>query len=158
VKLSVVKTAAGCRRAWQRIDRRGTESVRDYDWAMIEVTADDTAADTTATRRPRVLSAGIATPAPCPTTAASSGAGTLARLVSWCVQVRVEDDFQTRKRSATSTKASHLLELCTLDVITWSPTRPGHRSRPRTHCTGTRDDPDEADSSPQQPRTLACTG
>ncbi|GHF15494.1 hypothetical protein GCM10014715_83460 [Streptomyces spiralis] len=50
----------------------GQKSVRDYDWAMIEVTADDTPTGKTATQgHQRCWSAVTATPAPCPTTAAS---------------------------------------------------------------------------------------
>ncbi|MCX4784267.1 IS701 family transposase [Streptomyces sp. NBC_01264] len=73
-KLSVTQMAARLpKRAWQRMRTgAGQKGVRDYDWAMIEVTADDTPPHTTATRgRPSCWSAGTATPAPCPTTAAS---------------------------------------------------------------------------------------
>jgi len=73
-KLRVTQVAARLpKRAWQRMRTgAGQKGVRDYDWAMIEVTADDTPTDTSATReRPYCWSAGTAAPAPCPTTTAS---------------------------------------------------------------------------------------
>ncbi|WP_371666508.1 hypothetical protein OG985_47375 [Streptomyces sp. NBC_00289] len=73
-KLSVAQAVTLLpKRAWQRMRTgAGQKGVRDYDWAMIEVTADDTpGGHDHDTGRPCCWSAGTATPAPCPTTAAS---------------------------------------------------------------------------------------
>ncbi|MGV9885364.1 IS701 family transposase, partial [Streptomyces sp. NPDC003379] len=101
-KLSVAKAAARLpKRAWQRMQTgAGQKGVRDYDWAMIEVTADDTPAghdgDTGTSvllvrrhRYTRTMSY---------YRCFAPGPVTLARLVSlMCRRWRVEDDFQDAK-------------------------------------------------------------
>ncbi|MEU1599911.1 hypothetical protein ABZ468_45780 [Streptomyces sp. NPDC005708] len=84
-KLSVAQAGARLpKRTWQRMRTgAGQKGVRDYDWAMIEVTADDTLGGTTTTReRPSCWSAGTATPTPSLLPLLPPGPVTLARLVS----------------------------------------------------------------------------
>jgi SRSO17 transposase len=104
VKLSVAKAAARLpNRAWQRLRTgAGQKGVRDYDWAMIEVTADDapdghdrdTGTSVLLVRRHRYTRtmSYYRCFAPEPVT--------LARLVSLvCRRWRVEDDFQDAKET-----------------------------------------------------------
>ncbi|WP_194294371.1 IS701 family transposase [Streptomyces sp. RB17] len=103
-KLSVAQVAARLpKRTWQRMRTgEGQKGVRDYDWAMIEVTADDTpdgydgdaGTSVLLVRRHRytrtVSSYRCFAPGPV----------TLARLVSLvCRRWRVEDDFQDAKET-----------------------------------------------------------
>lgn len=115
-KLRVTKIAARLpKRAWHRMRTgQGQKGVRDYDWAMIELTADDvpeghdpgTGTSVLVVRRHRYTRAlsyyRCSTP----------GLVTLARLVSLvCRRWRVEDDFQDAK------------EICHLDkgqVTCWN--------------------------------------
>jgi hypothetical protein len=161
VKLSVARAAARLpKRAWQRMHTgAGHKGVRDYDWAMIEVTGDDTPDghdhDTSVllVRRHRYTRSVSYYRCFAP------GPVTLARLVSLvCLRWRVGEGFQDAK------------EICHLDkgqVARWNswhrwsmtarPGRlrvPGHRSRPRTHRTGhPRRSPRNRPRPPQQPRT-----
>ncbi|MBC9731447.1 IS701 family transposase [Streptomyces sp. TRM68367] len=116
VKLSVVKAAARLpKRAWQRMATGvGQKGVREYDWAMIEVTADDTpeghdrdtGTSVLLVRRHRYTRTVSYYRCFAP------GPVTLARLVSLvCRRWRVEDDFQDSK------------EICHLDkgqVTCWN--------------------------------------
>jgi SRSO17 transposase len=156
VKLSVVKAAARLpKRAWQRM-RTGTghKGVKDYDWAMIEVTDDDTpdghdrgtGTSVLLVRRHRhtrtVSYYRCFAPGPV----------TLARLVSLvCLRWRVEDDFQDAK------------EICHLDkgqVTCWNSWHrwstialvayafPATAAALERTAQATRDDPREADLVP----------
>ncbi|MER7577621.1 IS701 family transposase [Streptomyces sp. NPDC126514] len=101
-KLSVARAAARLpKRAWQRMRTGpGQKGVRDYDWAMTEVTADDTpdghdngtGASVLLVRRHRYTRAVSCYRCFAP------GPVTLARLVSpVCLRWRAEDDFQDAK-------------------------------------------------------------
>ncbi|WP_338677924.1 IS701 family transposase [Streptomyces sp. SCSIO 30461] len=115
-RLSVAKAVARLpKRAWQRM-RTGTgqKGVRDYDWAMIEVTPDDTPEGHDSSAGTSIL---LARRHRYTRTVSyyrcfAPGPVTLARLVSLvCLRWRVEDDFQDAK------------EICHLDkgqVTCWN--------------------------------------
>ena len=115
-KLSVAKAAARLpKRAWQRMRTgAGQKGVRDYDWAMIEVTADDTpdGHDGDAGTSVLLVRRHRYTRTVSYYRCFAPGPVTLARLVSLvCRRWRVEDDFQDAK------------EICHLDkgqVTCWN--------------------------------------
>ncbi|MGW4995785.1 IS701 family transposase [Streptomyces mirabilis] len=101
-KLSVAKAAARLpKRAWQRMRTgAGHKGVRDYDWAMIEVTADDTpdGHDSEAGTSVLLVRRHRYTRTVSYYRCFAPGPVTLARLVSLvCRRWRVEDDFQDAK-------------------------------------------------------------
>ncbi|MFJ6053700.1 hypothetical protein [Streptomyces sp. NPDC092307] len=116
VRLSAAKAVVRLpKRAWQRMRTgAGQKDVRDYDWAMIEVTADDTPTGHGGSASTSVL---LARRHRYTRTVSyyrcfAPGPVTLARLVSLvCLRWRVEDDFQDAK------------EICHLDkgqVTCWN--------------------------------------
>lgn len=115
-KLSVAKATARLpKRAWQRMrTSTGQKGVRDYDWAMIEVTADDTpdGHDRDAGTSVLLVRRHRYTRTVSYYRCFAPGPVTLARLVSLvCRRWRVEDDFQDAK------------EICHLDkgqVTCWN--------------------------------------
>ncbi|MFB7116160.1 IS701 family transposase [Streptomyces sp. NPDC056291] len=115
-KLSVTKAAARLpKRAWQRMRTgAGQKGVRDYDWAMIEVTTDDTpdGHDRDAGTSVLLVRRHRYTRTMSYYRCFAPGPVTLARLVSpVCLRWRVEDDFQEAK------------EICHLDkgqVTCWN--------------------------------------
>jgi SRSO17 transposase len=103
-KLSVAKAAARLpKRAWQRMRTgAGHKGVRDYDWAMIEVTADDTpdGHDPAAGRSVLLVRRHRYTRTVSYYRCFAPRPVTLARLVSLvCRRWRVEDDFQDAKET-----------------------------------------------------------
>jgi SRSO17 transposase len=115
-KLSVTQVAARLpKRAWQRMRTgAGQKGIRDYDWAMIEVTADDTpdGDDRDAGTSVLLVRRHRYTRTVSYYRCFAPGPVTLARLVSLvCRRWRVEDDFQDAK------------EICHLDkgqVTCWN--------------------------------------
>ncbi|MGW4825511.1 IS701 family transposase [Streptomyces sp. NPDC004227] len=132
-KLSVTKAATRLpKRVWQRTRTgAGQKGVRDYDWAMIEATADDTpdGQDRDAGTSVLLVRHHRYTRTVSCYRCFAPGPVTLARLVSpVCLRWRVEDDFQEAK------------DICHLDkgVLSWpSPPlsnelpRPAGTTRPR---------------------------
>ncbi|MGX1914807.1 IS701 family transposase [Streptomyces phaeochromogenes] len=155
-KLSVTQAAARLpKRAWQRMRTgAGQKGVRDYDWAMIEVTADDTpdghdrdAGNSVLLARRHRYTRTVSYHrcfAPRPVT--------LARLVSLvCLRWRVEDDFQDAKEichldkgQVTRWNSWHRWSVITLVAYAFLAVTAALERAAQT----TRDEPDEADLLP----------